>query len=131
MRDRTTPSFGTALVAVLVGGAVASWSSSLFLGLAPYASVETWSIVTSVLGAVAVKAVLRALRYEAAFAAAAGALLAGRVASLALLQAMPDLYGGQVPFFAAFGLFSALPSLVLSALVVQLMAARAPRRLPL
>src|SRR2546423_1035518 len=58
------PSFGTALVAVLVGGVVSSWISALFIGFAPATSPEAWAILTSLAGGVGVKAVLRVMHYE-------------------------------------------------------------------
>ena len=124
MADARQPSFVTALVAVLAGGAISSWMSTAFVNLAPTTSVEAWAILTSICGAVGVKAVLRVLKYDVAFPFAAGALMAGRVASLALVQAMPDLGGHALPGFPAFGLFSSFPSLVLSAWLVQVSAGR-------
>jgi hypothetical protein len=124
MVDARQPSFGTALLAVLAGGAVSSWITALFSGFAPSTSVEAWAILASICGAVAVKALLRMLKFDVAFAFAAGALLAGRVASLALVQTMPDLGGHTIPGFPAYGLFSSFPSLVLSAWLVQISAGR-------
>jgi hypothetical protein len=118
------PSFGTALVAVLAGGVVSSWIAGLFIGFAPATSPEAWAIVSSLAGAVGVKVVLRVLRYDVPFAFAAGALLAGRVASLALVQAMPDLGGHAMPGLPTYGLFSSFPALVLSAFLVQISAGR-------
>lgn len=124
MAHARQPSFGTALVAVVAGGAISSWISAAFVGLAPATSVEAWTILTSLVGAIALKAVLRFLKYEVAFPFAAGALMAGRIASLALVQAMPDLGGHTLPGFPAYGLFSSFPSLVLSAWLVQISAGR-------
>jgi hypothetical protein len=124
MADARQPTFGTALVAVLAGGAISAWVSAAFVGLAPSTSVEAWAILSSLCGAIGVKAVLRVLKYDVAFAFAAGALMAGRVASLALVQTMPDLGGHALPGFPAYGLFSSFPSLVLSAWLVQISAAR-------
>jgi hypothetical protein len=124
MADARQPSFGTALVAVLAGGAISSWMSAAFVGIAPATSVEAWAILTSIGGAVGVKALLRVLNYEVPFAFAAGALMAGRVASLALVQAMPDLGGHAIPGFSAYGLFSSFPSLILSAWLVQISTGR-------
>jgi hypothetical protein len=124
MADANQPSFGTALVAVLAGGVASSWISALFIGFAPATSPEAWAILTSLAGGVGVKAVLRLLHYDVPFAFAAGALLAGRVASLALVQAMPDLGGHTIPALPTYGLFSSFPSLVLSAFLVQISAGR-------
>jgi hypothetical protein len=124
MVDARQPSFGTALLAVLAGGAISSWLTALFIGFAPATSTEAWAILTSICGAVGVKLVLRFLKYEVPFAFAAGALLAGRLASLALVQLMPDLGGHPIPAFPAYGLFSTFPSLVVSAFIVQISAAR-------
>jgi len=118
------PSFGIALVAVLAGGVVSSWIAGLFIGFAPASSPEAWAIVTSLAGGVGVKAVMRLLRFEIPFAFAAGALLAGRVVSIALVQAMPDLGGHGVPGLPTYGLFSSFPSLVLSAFLVQISSGR-------
>ena len=112
MADTSQPSFATALAAVLAGGAVSAWVSAGFVGLMPTSSVESWAILTSLCGALAVKAVLRLLHYDAPFAFAAGALLAGRVASLALVQAMPDLDH----------LVASFPGLVLATFIVQVSA---------
>jgi hypothetical protein len=124
MADPRQPSFGTALVAVLAGGAVSSWMSALFVGFAPATSVEAWSILTSVFGAVGVKLVLRVLGYDVGFAFAAAALLSSRVVSLALVQAMPDLGGHALPLLPSYGLFSSFPSLLISAWIVQITSAR-------
>jgi hypothetical protein len=124
MADAGQPTFGTALIAVLAGGAISSWISAAFVGLAPTTSVESWTILTSICGAIGVKAVLRVLKYDVPFAFAAGALMAGRLASIALVQAMPDLGGHALPGFSAYGLFSSFPSLVLSAWLVQISAGR-------
>ncbi len=118
------PSFGIALVAVLAGGVVSSWIAALFIGSAPASSPEAWAIVTSLAGGIGVKAVLRLLRFDIPFAFAAGALLAGRVASLALVQAMPDLGGHAIPALPTYGLFSSFPALVLSAFLVQISTGR-------
>jgi hypothetical protein len=125
MADARQPTFATALVAVLAGGAISSWISAAFVGVAPATSVEAWAILTSIGGAFGVKAVLRVLKYDVGWAFAAGALMAGRVASLALVQAMPDLGGHALPGFPAYGLFSSFPSLVLSAWLVQISGGRA------
>ena len=89
-----------------------------------YGSIEALAILASLCGALALKAVLKILKFEIAFAFAAGALLAGRVVSLAVVQLMPDLGGHAIPGFPAYGLFSSFPSLVLSAWLVQLCAGR-------
>ena len=125
MADARQPSFVTALTAVFVGGAISAWISAAFVGLAPSTSVEAWAILTSICGAVGVKLVLRTLKFNVPFAFAAGALMAGRVVSLALVQTMPDLGGHTIPAFPTYGLFSSFPSLVLSAWLVQVSAGRA------
>ena len=124
MADARQPSFITALIAVLAGGAVSSWITAIFVNVRPETSVEGWAILTSLAGAVGVKALLRLLRYDIAYAFAAGALLAGRVASLALVQLMPDLGGHALAAFPADGLFSSFPSIVLSTFLVQMSAGR-------
>jgi hypothetical protein len=124
MVDARQPNFGTALVAVLAGGALSSWMIALFVGFAPATSVEAWAILTSLGGAVGVKVVLGILKYDIAFAFAAGALLAGRVASMALVQLMPDLGGHALSAFPSYGLFSSFPSIVLSTFLVQMSAGR-------
>jgi uncharacterized membrane protein YeaQ/YmgE (transglycosylase-associated protein family) len=125
MADARQPSFGTALMAVLAGAALSSWISTAFVGLAPATSVESWAILTSLCGAIVVKTMLRVLKFGIAFPFAAGALIAGRVAGLALVQSMPDLGGHTIPGFSAYGLFSSFPALVLSAWLVQISAGRA------
>jgi hypothetical protein len=124
MADARQPSFATALVAVLAGGAVSSWMAAIFVGLAPRTSVESWAILTSICGAVGVKFVMRVLKYELPLAFAAGALLAGRVVALALVQMFPDLGGHALAAFPSYGLFSSFPSIVLSTFIVQLSAGR-------
>src|SRR5436305_14345963 len=119
MADATQPNFGTALIAVLAGGAISSWISAAFIGLAPATSVEAWAILTSICGAVGVKLVLRALKFGVPFAFAAGALMAGRVVSLALVQTMPDLGGHTIPGVPTYRLFSAFPTLVVVAWTVS------------
>lgn len=122
--DARQPGFGTALLAVVAGGALSSWIASFIVEANPTANIEALAILTSLCGAVAIKAVLKLLKFEIAFPFAAGALLAGRVVSLAVVQLMPDLGGHAIPGFPAYGLFSTFPSLVLSAWLVQICAAR-------
>ena len=124
MADAGQPSFATALTAVLAGGAVSSWTAAIFVGFAPTTSVESWAILTSICGAVGVKVLLRILKYDVPFAFAAGALLAGRVVSLALVQMMPDLGGHALAAFPSYGLFSSFPSIVVSTFIVQMSAGR-------
>jgi uncharacterized membrane protein YeaQ/YmgE (transglycosylase-associated protein family) len=124
MADARQPSFGTALVAVLAGGALSSWITATFVGLAPDTSVESWAILTSICGAVVIKVVLRVLKYDVAFPFAAGALMAGRLFSIALVQAIPDLGGHTIPALPTYGLFSSFPSLVLSAWLLQISAGK-------
>ena len=127
MADTSQPSFATALVAVLAGGAVSAWVSAGFVGLVPTSSVESWTILTSVIGALFVKTVLRVLKFDIPILFAVGALMAGRLAGLALVQAFPDLGGHAIPGFAAYGLLSSFPSLVLSVWLVQISAGRMRR----
>jgi hypothetical protein len=127
MADTSQPSFSIALMAVLAGGAISSWISAAFVGLAQATSVELWAILTSIVGAVFVKIVLRTLKYDVPVAFAAGALMAGRLAGLALVQAFPDLAGYAIPGFSAYGLFSTFPTLVLSVWLVQISAGRMHR----
>jgi hypothetical protein len=127
MADTSQPSFSVALMAVLAGGAISSWISAAFVGLAPATSVELWAILTSIAGAVFVKIVLRILKYDVPIAFAAGALMAGRLAGLALVQAFPDLGGYAIPGFSAYWLFSTFPTLVLSVWLVQISAGRLHR----
>ena len=124
MADIRQPTFVTALTAVFAGAAVSAWISAAFVGVYPASSIEAWAILTSVLGAVFVKLVLRALKFDIALPFAAGALMAGRLAGLTLVQVMPDLGGHALPAFPTFGLFSTFPSLVLAAWLVQISAGR-------
>jgi uncharacterized membrane protein YeaQ/YmgE (transglycosylase-associated protein family) len=124
MADTSQPTFSTALAAVLAGAAVSAWISAAFVGIYPTSSIEAWAILTSAIGAVFVKLVLRVLKFDIALPFAAGALMAGRLAGLALVQVMPDLGGHAIPGFPTFGLFSTFPSLVLSAWLVQISAGR-------
>ena len=127
MADTSQPSFPIALTAVLAGGAISSWIAAAFVGLTPATSVESWAILTSVVGAVFVKIVLRTLKYDVPIAFAAGALMAGRLAGLALVQAFPDLQGHAIPGLSAYGLYSGFPTLVLSAWLVQISSGRMRR----
>jgi uncharacterized membrane protein YeaQ/YmgE (transglycosylase-associated protein family) len=127
MADTSQPSFAMALAAVLAGGAISSLISETFVGLAPTTNIEVWAILTSVVGAVFVKIVLRSLKYDIPIAFAAGALMAGRLAGLALVQAFPDLHGHAIPGFSAYGIFSSFPTLVLSVWLVQISAGRMRR----
>jgi hypothetical protein len=127
MADTSQPSFATALTAVLAGGAVSAWVSAGLVGLMPTSSVESWTILTSVVGGLFVKTVLRVLKFDIPILFAVGALMAGRLAGLALVQAFPDLGGHAIPGFAAYGLLSSFPSLVLSVWLVQISAGRMRR----
>jgi len=127
MAETSQPSFPIALAAVLAGGAISSWISVAFLGFSPPTSVEVLAILMSIVGAVFVKMVLRTLKYDVPIAFAAGALMAGRLAGLALVQAFPDLEGHAIPGFSAYGLFASFPTLILSAWLVQISAGRMRR----
>jgi hypothetical protein len=127
MADTSQPSFPIALTAVLAGGAISFWISAAFLGLSTTTSVEALAVLTSVVGAVFLKVVLRTLKYDIPIAFAAGALMAGRLAGLAIVQAFPDLEGHAIPGLSAYGLFSTFPTLVLSAWLVQISAGRMRR----
>jgi hypothetical protein len=124
MAHTEQPTFASALAAVLAGAAVSAWISAAFVGVDPQSSIEAWAILTSVFGAVLLKLVLRVLKFDIALAFAAGGLMAGRLAGLALVQTMPDLAGHAIPGFPTFGLFSTFPSLILSAWLVQISAGR-------
>jgi hypothetical protein len=113
MADASQPNFLTALLAVLAGSAVSAWFSAAAVGAAPETSAEAWTILTCLVGALGLKVVLRLLRYSCPFAFAAGALLGGHVATLALKQAMPDLDR----------IVAGFPGLVLATFVVQVSAA--------
>jgi hypothetical protein len=123
MPGRTYPSFGTALVAVLAGSALTSWFFARFEGAGPYLGTEAATIVACLVGALAVKVVLRSLGYDTPFLAAAGALLAQRVLGLALAGAVASVAAPPLPLLP-FGVFPGLPCLVLGALIVQLAAGR-------
>jgi hypothetical protein len=127
MADTSQPSFPVALTGVLAGGAISSWITAALLGLSPTTSVEALAILTSIVGAVFVKIVLRTLKFDIPIAFAAGALMAGRLAGLALVQAFPDLEGHAIPGFSAYGLFSSFPTLILSAWLVQISSGRMRR----
>jgi hypothetical protein len=127
MADTSQPSFSIALAAVLAGGAISFWISAAFLGLSPATGVEALAILTSVVGAVFVKVVLRTLKFDIPLPFAAGALMAGRLAGLALVQAFPDLQGHAIPGLSAYGLFSTFPTLILSAWLVQISSGRMHR----
>jgi uncharacterized membrane protein YeaQ/YmgE (transglycosylase-associated protein family) len=124
MAHARQPSFVTALTAVLAGAALSSWITAAFVGLAPDSNVEAWAILTSLCGAVVVKVVLRILKYEVPLAFAAGALMAGRLFSIAIVQTVPDLGGHTIADLPTFGLFTSFPTLVLSAWLVQISAGR-------
>ncbi|HEX6490908.1 MAG TPA: hypothetical protein VF002_06000 [Gaiellaceae bacterium] len=124
MADVRQPGFPTALAAVAAGALVSSWSTGLLASRYPAMSSAVWAILTSIAGAACLKLVLRALQYEIAFAFAAGALLAGRVAGLLLGQAMPDLGGHALPGLPTLGLYSCVPTLLLSTWLVQLTGGR-------
>jgi hypothetical protein len=113
MADASQPNFATALMAVLAGSAVSAWFSAAAVGAAPETSAEAWTILTCLVGAFGLKLVLRLLRFSCPFAFAAGALLAGHVATLALEQAMPDLDR----------LVASFPGLILATFIVQVSAA--------
>ena len=124
MADARQPGFQTALVAVAAGGLVSAWITGVLASDYPATSSAAWAILTSILGGAGVKLVLRVLGYEIAYTFAAGALLAGRLAGLLLVQAMPDLGGHAWPELPTLGLYSSFPSLLLSAWIVQLTGGR-------
>jgi len=127
MADTSQPSFAIALAAVLAGGAISYWIAAALLGPSATTSVEALAILTSIVGAVFLKIVLRTLKYDIPLAFAAGALMAGRLAGLALVQAFPDLQGHVIPGVSAYGLFASFPTLILSAWLVQISAGRMRR----
>jgi hypothetical protein len=128
MPGRTYPSFGTSLLAVLAGSALTSWFFGRLLE-APYLGREGWTIVACLGGALAVKVVLRSAGYDDPFLAAAGALLAQRVLSVALAGAVSSTVDAPLPLLP-YGLFPGLPCLVVGALIVQMTAGR-PSHAPL
>jgi hypothetical protein len=113
------PSFSVALVAVLAGGIVSSWISTLFFGFAPYLTHTVWVVLTSIFGAYGLKFVLRLLGYEIGLVAAVGALALGSIVGVGLASAVPGMAGPGLPVLPAFGMFSGIGSLLLSAWIVQ------------
>lgn len=117
--ETDSPSFALALVAVLAGGAVSSWLSAVFVAYTSFLTATAWTVVTSMVGAVGVKLVLRVLGYEIGIVAAVAALVAGSIVRLVLVTALPASSGPAVPLLPNFGMLFGLPSLLLSAWIVQ------------
>ena len=119
------PSFGLAVVAVLAAGFATSYAATLFIGFTPYLGRSAWTIATSLLGAVLVRFVLRALGYEISFLAAVLALVAGAVVSIAFIRLLPPTPHALVPHLPTAGLVTGIPSLLLSAWLIQISSSRA------
>jgi hypothetical protein len=125
------PSFALALIAVFAAGAVASWCSMLFVGFSLYLARDAWFVLNGLVGAWAVKTVLRVLGYHLGYFVAAAAMLVGAVLSAALLHALPRVGAGPaLPLLPGFGLVAGVPSLLLTTWIVQLSAARPPQEKP-
>jgi hypothetical protein len=124
---KSQPSFALAIVAVLVAGFATSYLAMLFIGFTPYLGRNTWYLLTSLVGAVALRILLRAIGYEIPYLAAFFALLIGSLISLGLARWIPAATGPTAPYLPAFGLVAAIPSLLLSAWIVQLTASKGGR----
>lgn len=122
--DAAQPSFGLAIV--MVAGFVTSYATMLFIGFAPYVSRGTWSLLMSLIGAVALRFVLRVIGYEISYVAAVAALLIGSLISILLARTIPAA-SPTIPLLPALGLFVGIPSVLLSAWIVQMTATRPNR----
>jgi hypothetical protein len=121
----TSPSYGLALVSVLVAGAIENAAVSLFVGALPLLGAGGWYVVGSAVGALAVWLVLGVAGYEISYPLAALALFGAHLGGVALLGALPRVAGPALPLvLPSLGAFAALPILLLTAFVVQLLARR-------
>jgi hypothetical protein len=122
------PSYGTVLVAVLVAGLVSGVASTLFIGVAALGGLAVYSLLGALIRAFAVQVILKAMGWEVSYVAAVIAMLAGAIVSIVVRIAAPQaLMAPVVPFFSLSG----LPSLLLSAWLIQMSAGRERRELPL
>jgi hypothetical protein len=126
-QDERPPSYGLALVAVLLGGVASSYVSVLLVGVTPYLGRDGWFVVASLVGAWPVRLFLAALGYRISYVAAVLALLTGAV--IATLATRLIVHGAPGLLTSGGGTVTALPSLLLSAWIVQLAAARPARPL--
>lgn len=120
------PGYGLALVAVLLGGVASSYLAVLLVGVTPFLGVWAWYVVASLVGAWPVLLFLRALGYRISYAAAVAALLAGAVISTLVARWIQQ--GAPMLFMPGLGGTTGLPSLLVSAWVVQMFAGKAHRR---
>jgi hypothetical protein len=115
------PRFLIAVASVLLAGVVESYATTLLIGVSPYLSRNVWYLVTSLIGAWAVRLILRAFGFEISYVAAVAALLAGTLVSVAIARVLPAAGPSALfPLLPAFGLLAGIPSLLLSAWVVQI-----------
>jgi hypothetical protein len=122
------PSYGLALVAVLLGGVASSYVAVLLVGVTPFLGVWSWYVVASLVGAWPVLLFLRALGYRISYLAAVAALLAGAVLSTLFTRLI--LHGAPLLFTPGLGAITGLPSLLVSAWLVRIFAGK-PHSRPL
>jgi len=123
------PSYGLALVAVLAAGAVASAASVLFIGFIAVGGASVRYLIGALLGGLAVQIILRVLGFRISYGGAFVAMVLGVLAAIALRNVLPFSAGlpALVPFVSSL---AGLPSLLLTAWLVQMSAARPRRELP-
>lgn len=118
------PGFGVALAAVAVAAATSSW---FFVALAGAFESDMGSqvdyLLSSVVGGFGVKLLLRVLGYDVSYPTAVIALVAGSVVGIVVIHAVPGA-GEALPVLPVLGLASGIPSLLVSAFIIQMSAGR-------
>lgn len=118
------PGFGVALASVAVAAATSSW---FFVALAGAFESDMGSqvdyLLSSVVGGFGVKLLLRVLGYDVSYPTAVIALVAGSVVGIVVVHAVPGA-GEALPVLPVLGLASGIPSLLVSALIIQMSAGR-------
>ena len=107
---------------MLLGGVASSYLAYLLVGVRPFLGLWGWYLVASLIGAWPVVLLLRALGYRTPYLAAVAALLTGALISTFVARWLR--HGVPMLFMPGLRGITGLPSLLVSAWVVEMFAAK-------
>lgn len=113
------PPLPLALLVTLAASAAQSWLAVLLATLTRHVDAQVYYVASSLVGGWALRLILDAIGYEISYPNAVIALLAGDALAVALVQAIPSVVGPPVRVVPAVSLGATIPSLFLSAWLVQ------------
>ena len=122
------PTFGVALVAVFLSGFLASLISPFLFGFAVFGGLAALTLISALVRAFAIRLVLGLMGYEISYISAIVATMAGAVVATGLRILFPQAFA---PLLIPFVSLAGIPSLLLTAVLVQMNAGRPHRELPL